>query len=163
MLKGSAFYRDNAKRTCMGHPDCRRPCRYEPDERILAAAKRALRAGVLTQDDFRCIMLDMQGFPGKVILPYQGQDPTGAHSKKAKYACERAYAKIRRRLCQFCQMLWSFDKPKGPRVDANRELKYLRENWKAIRKTQGRGAIKIKRKKGTFSIADRDIPSDTSP
>jgi hypothetical protein len=55
------------------------------------------------------------------------------------------------------------NKADGPRVDANRELKYLRENWKAIRKTQGRGAIKIKRKKGTFSIADRDIPSDTSP
>lgn len=155
MLKGSSFFRDNPKLVCMGHPECRRPCSYEPDQRVLKAALKALRAGVLTQDDFRCIELDTQGFPGKVIIGYHGQDPTGAHSKRARYACERAYSKIKRRLCLICSMLWAADRPKGPRIDAQQNLKYQKEEWKEVRKGQGRGSVKLKRKK-TFSIADYD-------
>jgi hypothetical protein len=156
MLKGSAFYRDNPKLVCMGHPDCRRPCRYETDDRILKAAQKAFRAGILTKGDLRCIQLDTQGFPGKIIIGYHGQDPTGAHSKRARYACERAYSKIKRRLCQLCQMLWAADKPKGPRVDADFNLKYPKEEWKAVRKDQGGRRTRIKRKKGVFSIASFD-------
>lgn len=155
-LQGSAFYRDNPKLVCMGHPDCRRPCRYEPDDRILKIARKALRAGVLTKDDLRCIELDTQGFPGKAIIGYRGPDRTGAHSKRARYACERAYAKIKRRLCQLCQMLWASDRPRGPRLDADQNLKYPRETWKAVRKGQGGKKVRIKRKKGVFSIADFD-------
>lgn len=155
-LQGSTFYRDNPKFVCMGHPDCRRPCRYEPDDRVLRAALKALRAGVLTEDDFRCIELDIEGFPGKVILGYQGQDPTGAHSKRARYACERAYSKIKRRLCQLCQMLWAADRPKGPRIDLNRNLKYPKKEWKTVRKNQAGRLLKVKRRKDTCSIADYD-------
>lgn len=154
MLKGSAFYRDNPKLVCMGHPDCRRPCRYEPDHLILKAAAKALKMGTITEDDFRCIELDIQGFPGKVILPYHGQDPTGAHSKRARYACERAYSKIKRRLCELCSMLWAADKPKGPRIDSHQNLKYQKEDWKEIRKTQEKRPLRTRRK--GFSIADYD-------
>lgn len=155
-LKGSAFYRDNPKLVCMGHPDCRRPCSYEPDDHLLKAALKAFRAGVLTKGDLRCIRLDTQGFPGKVIIGYQGQDLTGAHAKRARYACERAYSKIKRRLCVLCQMLWAADKPRGPRLDANQGLRYPKEDWKAVRQHQGGKTIRIKRKKGVFSIADFD-------
>lgn len=154
MLKGSAFYRDNPKLVCMGHPDCRRPCSYEPDHRVMKAALKALHAGVLTAADFRCIELDTQGFPGKVIIGYQGQDPTGAHSKRARYACERAYSKIKRRLCLLCSMLWAADRPKGPRIDAHQNLRYQKEEWKEVRRHQGRGAIRLRKK--TFSIQDYD-------
>lgn len=156
MLKGSAFYRDNPKLVCMGHPDCRRPCRYERDDRILRAARKAFRAGVLTKDDLRCIELDIEGFPGKVILGYHGADRTGAHAKRARYACERAYSKIKRRLCQLCQMLWALDKPKGPRLEADQSLKYPKEAWKEVRRGQTGGRVQIKRKKA-FSITDYDV------
>lgn len=156
MLKGSAFYRDNPKLVCMGHPDCRRPCRYEPDHLIMKAAVKALRAKIITPEDFRCIELDIQGFPGKVILPYQGPDPTGAHSKRARYACERAYSKIKRRLCELCSLLWAADKPKGPRVDAEQNLKYQKEEWKEIRKAQEKRPLRTRRK--AFRIADYDQP-----
>jgi hypothetical protein len=155
-LKGSAFYRDNPKLVCMGHPDCRRPCSYEPDDRILKAARKAFSTGILTKGDLRCIELDTQGFPGKVIIGYPGPDLTGAHSKRARYACERAYARIKRRLCVLCTMLWAADRPRGPRIDVNQNLKYPKEGWKAVRKAQGGRRIRIRRKKGVFSIADFD-------
>lgn len=155
MLKGSAFYRDNRKLICMGHPDCRRPCSYEQDEHILRAAQKSLRAGAMTGEDFRCIELDTEGFPGKTIIGYIGQDPTGAHSKRARYACERAYAKIGRRLCMLCSLLWAADRPKGPRR-CGQDLKYPREEFKAVRAAQGAASPRVRRRKGTVSLKDYD-------
>lgn len=153
---GSGFYRDNLKLVCMGHPDCRRPCRFEPDAYILKAAHRGVKTGRLTRADLRCILLDMEGYPGKVILEAVGKDLTGAVAKRAKYACERAYAKIGRRLCLFCQMLWAADRPKGPRLDADQKLKYLKEDWRSVRESQDHGGVRLRRRKGAFSLADWD-------
>lgn len=159
MLKGSSFYRDNTELACMGHPDCRRPCRFEPDASILKAARKGVRTGLLTASDLRCIQLDMEGYPGKVIVEAVGKDPTGAVAKRAKYACERAYAKIGRRLCLLCQLLWAMDKPKGPRIDAARNLKFPREDWKEIRQAQAcspGGSLRVRRRVGTVSLMDHD-------
>lgn len=147
MLRGSGFYRDNPRLRCMGHPDSRKPCRYEEDWRILRAARQAQARGILTAQEFRCLELDIEGYPGKVIIGYQGQDPTGALSKRAKYACERAYAKIGRRLCLFCQMLWAFDRPRGPRLTADLELKYPKEDWRSVRAQQGDRSLRVRRRK----------------
>ena len=159
MLSGSSFYRDNRKLVCMGHPDCRRPCRHEPDSSILRAAHLAIKKGLLSEADLRCITLDTQGFPGSVIVGEPGKDPTGAVAKRAKYACERAYAKLGRRLCMLCQMLWAADKPKGPRLDGAKNLKHPREDWKEIRATQGGRSLQIKRRPGTVSFMDHDSSS----
>lgn len=156
MLRGSSFYRDNTNLACMGHLDCRRPCRYEPDWSILHAAKRAQAKGVLSDGDYRCIELDIMGYPGKVIIGYAGQDPTGALSKRAKYACERAYSKIGRRLCELCQMLWAFDRPKGPRLDADLHLKYQREEWRTVRARQTGRSLRLRRPGGIRTIREDD-------
>lgn len=154
ILKGSSFYRDNPKLVCMGHPDCRWPCKHERDRSILRAARAALTSGTLSHAELRCLELDIQGFPGKVIIGYAGQDPTGAMAKRAKYACEKAYAKIGRRLCLLCQMLWAADKPKGPRLNANLKLKYPKETWKTVRESQASGPLRVRRKHFSFSQRD---------
>jgi hypothetical protein len=113
--------------------------------------------------DFRCIELDILGYPGKVIIGYAGQDPTGALAKRAKYACEKAYSKIGRRLCLVCQMLWAMDKPKGPRIDADLQLKYPRDEWRSIRQNQASGSLRFKRRKGIFSISNQDSFNAAAP
>lgn len=144
--RGSGFFRDNPKLSCMGHPDCRRPCRHEPDRLILKAARAAARRGRLSAEDLRCIELDSSGFPGRMIVGYAGGDPTGKHAHRARYACERAYAKIGRRLCRVCRMLWAMGTPKGPRLEAG-ELKWPVESFPEVRRGQERGSVRLKRRR----------------
>jgi len=145
---GSNFYRDRKDLRCVGHPRCEPPCVYEPDEQILEAVQEAYRKRRLSKEEVRCIELDLEGYPSSVILQQPGPDPTGKVSHRAKYACERAYAKVGRRVCWKCQMLYSLERPKGPLVDEGMKLRYPVTSFPFIRERQAEGPIKIKRMKG---------------
>jgi hypothetical protein len=146
MLSGSNFYRDNEALRCMGHPQCKPPCVFEPNKALFRAVRRASGEGTLTVEEVRCITLDVEGYPSSVILREPGPDPTGRVSHRAQYACERAYAKIGRRVCVLCRMLYSLELPKGPRVDEKMELRYPAEAFPEIRERQAVGPIRIRQR-----------------
>lgn len=142
---GSNFYRDNEGLRCMGHPRCQPPCIFEPNDELLREVWKAFRKKKLNAEEVRCIELDVEGYPSSVILGEPGPDPTGRVSHRAKYTCERAYAKIGRRICQLCQMLYSLELPKGPRLDEKMKLRYPAEAFPEIRVRQAEGPIRIRR------------------
>lgn len=81
---------------CMGHPLSKRPCVFEPKDKILHAARIALQVGTLDKADFCCIERDLGGFLD-IKSPW----------KRNKNSCKEAYLKIGRRLCDVCARLWS--------------------------------------------------------
>lgn len=143
---GSNFYRDNEGLRCIGHPRSK-DCLFEPDQELLGAVKKAEKTRVLTAEEARCIRLDIEGYPSSVIVREHGPDPTGRVSHRAKYTCERAYAKIGRRVCRNCQMLYSYYLPKGPRVDEQMNLRYPAACFPEIRERQAVGPVRIRRRR----------------
>ncbi len=153
--RGSGFFRDNPALRCMGHRGSVKPCSYEPTRAVLRAARAAARRGRLSAGDLRCIELDSSGFPGRAIVGYADGDPTGKHAHRARYAYERAYARIGRRLCRLCRMLWALETPKGPRLEAGMRLRWPVEAFPSVRQNQVRGPVRLKRRR-TVSIMDHD-------
>lgn len=153
---GSSFYRDNPRLRCTGHPECVNPCIFESSKDILHEAALAFDRGIISREELRCITMDLSGFPGKLIIGYSGSDKSGRYAHRARYACERAYAKIGRRVCSLCYMLWSAERPKGPRLDPEMRLRYPIERFSEVRRSQSRGPLKCKRRKGHFSMNDTD-------
>lgn len=149
-------YRDKTALRCMGHPLSVFPCVYEPAAELLEIARQAFAGNVLTEVDFRCIQADTDGFPGKVIVRSCGTDLTGKIAKKAKYWCERAYAKLGRRVCELCQILWTNDRPKGPRLTAEGGLRYQIESFPHVKRSQGRRLLKVKHPGRVQAAPQRD-------